>query len=260
MNPSRLLVIANNVFWEVIRDRVLYLLGFFALFLAASVQILPEVAAATEDKMFLDVGLGAMSALGLIVAVFVGTGLINKEIEKRTVYILIAKPMSISEFIIGKYIGLSTVIFVLVAAMMGIYWGLLELNQIPYPSLTALIVSAGFLVLELSLITAAAILFGAFTSSLIATLLTFGIYFMGHLSQATIRWNQLVENPGFKQITETLFIIVPDLSRLNLKNLAVYGMAALPDPLALVVNAGYGIVYIIALLAMAIVIFSRQEF
>ena len=260
MNPSRLLVIANNVFWEVIRDRVLYLLGFFALFLAASVRILPEVAAATEDKMFLDVGLGAMSALGLIVAVFVGTGLINKEIEKRTVYILIAKPMSISEFIIGKYIGLSTVIFVLVAAMMGIYWGLLELNQIPYPSLTALIVSAGFLVLELSLITAAAILFGAFTSSLIATLLTFGIYFMGHLSQATIRWNQLVENPGFKQITETLFIIVPDLSRLNLKNLAVYGMAALPDPLALVVNAGYGIVYIIALLAMAIVIFSRQEF
>ena len=123
MNPSRLLVIANNVFWEVIRDRVLYLLGFFALFLAASMRILPEVAAVTEDKMFLDVGLGAMSALGLIVAVFVGTGLINKEIEKRTVYILIAKPMSISEFIIGKYIGLSTVIFVLVAAMMGIYWG-----------------------------------------------------------------------------------------------------------------------------------------
>lgn len=260
MNLSRLLVIANNAFWETIRDRVLYLLGFFTLFLLVSQRVLPEVAAATENKMFLDVGLGAMSVLGLIVAVFVGTGLINKEIEKRTVYILIAKPMSISEFIVGKYVGLSTVIFVLVAAMMGIYWGMLELMQIPYPSLTALIISAGFLVLELSLITAAAILFSVFSSSLIATLLTFGIYFMGHLSQATIRLNQLVENPGFKQITETLFLIVPDLSRLNLKNLAVYGMAALPDPLTLVLNAGYGMVYTIGLLAIAIVIFSRREF
>jgi len=148
VNPRRMLVIAKNVFAEALRDRVLYLIGLFGLLLVGSKQILPEVAAATEDKMFLDVGLVAMTVLSLIVAVFVGTGLISKEIEKRTVYILVAKPISYSELILGKHLGLSAVLAVLVAAMMVLYLGICALSQTAYPSLAALAIAAVFLVLN----------------------------------------------------------------------------------------------------------------
>ncbi len=260
VNPRRMLVIAKNVFAEAIRDRVLYLIGLFGLLLVGSLQILPEVAAATEDKMFLDVGLVAMTVLSLIVAVFVGTGLISKEIEKRTVYILVAKPISYSELLLGKHLGLSAVLAVLVAAMMVLYLGICVLSQTAYPSLAALTIAAVFLVIQLSLITAVAIMFGVLTSSLLATLLTFGVYLMGNLSQDMVRLNQFVNNPSFSRMTDGIYLIFPDLSRLDLKNLAVYGMAALPDRLTLLLNAGYGLVYTLGLLAIAIVLFSRREF
>lgn len=260
MNPRRTLVIAKNVFAEAIRDRVLYLIGLYGLLLVLSWQILPEVAAATEDKMFLDVGLGAMTVLGVIVAVFVGTGLISKEIEKRTVYILVAKPISYGELILGKHLGLSAVLAVLVAAMTVLYLGICGLSKTDYPSLAALAIASVFLVIQLSLITAVAIMFGVLTSSLLATLLTFGVYLMGNLSQDMVRLNQLVDNQSFSRLTDGIYLIFPDLSRLDLKNLAVYGMDALPDGQNLLLNAGYGLVYTIGLLAIAIGIFSRREF
>src|SRR6056297_2349420 len=117
MNFGRVFVIAKNVFQEMVRDRILYIIGFYALILAIALRVLPEFAAATEDKMFLDFGLGTMSIVTLIVAIFLGTGLVNKEIDKRTVLVLIAKPVSRSEIISGKFLGLSAVLAVLVAAM-----------------------------------------------------------------------------------------------------------------------------------------------
>ncbi|NES93287.1 MAG: ABC transporter permease, partial [Okeania sp. SIO2B9] len=100
MNLGRILAISQNVFWEVIRDRILYLIVFFTLLMIAAIRLIPELSVGTEDKIILDFGLAVMSVLGLIVTVFIGTALVNKEIEKRTVYVLIAKPLSRSELII----------------------------------------------------------------------------------------------------------------------------------------------------------------
>lgn len=260
MNLGRIGIVAQNVFWEVIRDRILYLIGFYALFLLGSIRLIPEVASTTSDKMLLDFGLAGMSILGLIVAVFVGAGLINKEIDKRTIYVLISKPMSQSEFIIGKHLGITAVISVLIAAMTAIYLAILTLSQIPYPSLESLLIAAVFMVFELSLVAAVAILFGVFLSTILATLIAFGVYFMGHLSPDMMRLNQLVDNPGFQRITTLIYLIFPDLSKLDLKNVAVYGLGALPEPQTLALNLGYGVVYIILLLAIAIAIFSVREF
>jgi len=104
--------------------------------------------------------------------------------------------------------------------------------------------------------------FGVLTSSLLATLLTFGVYLMGNLSQDMVRLNQLVNNHelGYSRMTDGIYLIFPDLSRLDMKNMAVYGMAALPDRLTLLLNAGYGLVYTLGLLAIAIAIFSKREF
>lgn len=256
---GRSFAIATHVFREVIRDRVLYLVALFAIGLVAAMVLLPQVAVGTENKIILDLGLAAMGVLGLVVAVFVGTGLVNKEIEKRTVLVLMAKPISRAEFIIGKHLGLSAVLAVLVALMTIIYLVVLLINRVSFP-LDSILIAVLFLFLELSLITAVAILLGVFTSSLLATLLTFAVYLMGHLAPDLIKLGQLSKNPGLERFTQGLYLVLPDLSRLDLKNQAVYGIGLLPSPQELLTNTLYALVYITLLLSIAILVFSRREF
>ncbi|PMB42114.1 ABC transporter permease [Fischerella thermalis CCMEE 5205] len=259
MNFGRLYVIATNVFREVVRDRILFMLGFYIIILATAIYFLPEFAAATEDKMFLDFALAAMNLLGLVVAVFVGTGLINKEIEKRTVLVLIAKPISRAELLVGKYLGLLSLLAVLTTAMTAITLVFLQLGQVPY-SIASILISAFFLFLQLSLMTAVAITLGVFTSSLLATVLTFAVYLMGNITQDILQLGRLGRKHGIETLTQALYLVLPDLSRLDVKNDAVYGLAALPNPTTLISNVGYGLLYTLMLLAIAILIFSQREF
>lgn len=253
---GRIVAIAKNIFWQVIRDRILYILGIFALLMVAAVELIPEVAASLEDKIILDVGLAAISILSLIVAVFVSTNLINQEIEKRTVYLLVSKPVSRPELIIGKHFGLWAVLAVLLGVMTLIYMGVLSLNQIPYPGQT-IAISNVFLWVKFGLIAAAGILLGVLTSSLLATLLTFGVYIMGSMSRDLLELGQISDSPTIENLMTGIYIVLPDLARLDLKNDAVYGQ--LPSVTTLLTNGGYGIVYTILLLALAIAIFSRRE-
>ncbi len=259
MSLGRIFVLATNVFREVVRDRILYIIGFYALILAAAIRLLPEVAATTEHKIFLDFGMAAMSVLGLIVAIFVGTGLVNKEIEKRTVLVLIAKPISRFEFITGKHLGLSAVLALLITVMTAIYLVILQFGNISYP-LGSILLAALYLFFQLSLIIAVAIVLSVFTSSVLATLLTFAVYLMGNFSRDLVELGRLSRNPGLQSITQGLYLVLPDLSRLDLKNQAVYGPDLLPDPLTLIANAAYGLFYTVLLLMIAILIFSRREF
>jgi ABC-type transport system involved in multi-copper enzyme maturation permease subunit len=250
---------AKNVFQEVIRDRILYIIGFYAIILAVANRAIFEFAATTQDKIFLDVGLAVMNVIGLIVAVFIGTGLVNKEIEKRTIFMLIAKPISRSEFITSKYLGLSGVLGVLLASMTFIYLVFLQLGKMSYP-LPSILLAILFLFLQLTLITAVAVTLGVFTSSLIATALTFAVYLMGNITKDLVALGRLSENPAVERITQGLYLILPDLSRLDLKNDAVYGLQAIPDTMTLLSNAGYGLLYSFMLLAIAILIFLKKEF
>ncbi|MDB9375125.1 ABC transporter permease [Nodularia sphaerocarpa] len=259
MNFARVFVIAKNVFQEMVRDRILYIIGFYALLLAIALRVIPEFAAATEDKMFLDFGLGSMSIVTLIVAIFVGTGLVNKEIDKRTILVLIAKPVSRSEIITGKFLGLSTVLAVLVAVMTVIYLAFLQLGNIPHSALS-IVIAGGFLILQLSLITAVAITFGVFTSSLLAVTLTFAVYLMGNITSDLVNLGRLSNSPVIERITKGLYLILPDLSRLDFKNDAVYGLLALPNATALITSVAYALFYSVMLLAIANFVFSRREF
>jgi ABC-type transport system involved in multi-copper enzyme maturation permease subunit len=259
MNIARTFVMSKNVFQEVIRDRILYIIGFYAIVLAIANRTIFEFAATTQNKIFLDVGLALMNVICLIIAIFVGTGLVNKEIEKRTILMLIAKPISRSEFITSKYLGLSGVLAVLIVAMTAIYIGFLQLSKMSYPT-DSILIAIIFIFLQLTLITAVAITLGVFTSSLIATALTFAVYLMGNITQDLVALGRLSQNPGVERITQALYLILPDLSRLDFKNDAVYGMQALPDTITLIINAGYGLVYSFMLLAIAIFIFLRREF
>jgi ABC-type transport system involved in multi-copper enzyme maturation permease subunit len=256
---SRVMVIARNVFLEVIRDRVLYLIALFALLMVAASLLLPPISAGAEDKIILDLGLAAIHLLSVIIAVFVGTGLINKEIEKRTVLVLMAKPVSQAEFIVGKHLGLSAVLAVMLTALGVIFALVLMLNGVAFP-LGSIAIAIVFMTLEAMLITAVAILFGVFTSSLLATLLTFAVYLMGHLTQDLVGFGQLSESPGLQRITNALYLILPDLERLNLRNAAIYGPELMPDPLSLGSHLAYALLYMALLLALATLVFSRRQF
>jgi len=256
---GRTFTIASHVFREVIRDRVLYLIGLFAILIIPTAGFLPKVAAGTQDKILLDLGLASMGILGLIVAIFIGTGLVNKEIEKRTVLVLIAKPISPAEFIVGKHLGLTAILAVLLAAMTVILLIVLLFAQVSF-SFFSILLAIFYLLIQLSLITAVAILLGVFTSSLLATLLTFAVYLMGHLSPDLVKLGKLAKNPTVELVTQGLFLILPDLSRLDLKNQAVYGLYLFPSWETLLTSLAYGVLYIILLLAIATFTFSRRQF
>jgi Cu-processing system permease protein len=257
MNIFRVWAIGTNVFREVFRERVLYVAALFGVALVIAVLLLNEVSGGAEGKISLDAGLAGITLLGLTVAAFMGAGLINKEIEKKTALVLMAKPMSRSEFIVGKHLGLTSILGVLVLLMNLMLFGVMTWRGIPF-SWTTLTVSGLYLVLELSLITAVALLFSVFTSSLIATVLTFAVYLMGHFSQNLVTLSQTIKTDSVKSIVKGIYLVFPDLSRLDLKNQAVYGL--LPDSGTMALNAGYGVLYIILLLAIASLIFSRREF
>ncbi|WP_013324540.1 ABC transporter permease [Gloeothece verrucosa] len=257
MSLARIWAIAANGFREVIRDRILYFIGFFALILLFALKLLPNISLGTHEKIFLDLGLGIMGILGAIVAIFVGTGLINKEIEKRTVLVLIPKPISRTEFIIGKHLGLCAVLAVMLTVMSGIFLLLLYGSKINYsPGL--LLLSQLYLLLELALLTAVAIAFGVFTSSILATLLSLGIYLMGHLSTDLLKLGQISKNTNLEALTRNLYLILPDLERLNLRNEVAYGIW--PNGSLLLSDALYAILYTAILLGIAIIIFSRRQF
>lgn len=253
----RIWAIAANGFREVIRDRILYFIGFFALLMAFAWRLLPEIAVGTHQKIFLDLGLAAIGLLGVMVAVFVGTGLINKEIDKRTILVLIPKPLSRAEFILGKHLGLSGVLAVMLGVMLVIYLLMLLGMKVSFQPLP-LIVSVFYLGLELILIAAVAIAFGVFTSSILATLMTFGVYLMGHISKDLIQLGIISKNPNILAITKNIYLILPDLERLNFRNEAVYGL--LPSADVLIGNALYSLVYTGLLLGISILIFSRRQF
>lgn len=259
MNLIRIIVLAQNVLQEVLRDRILYITAFYAILLAIAYRAIQEFAATSLDKIFLDFGLSAMNILGLIIVIFLGTGLVNKEIEKRTIFVLIAKPISRSEFIISKYLGLCSVLAVLLAIMTAIYIGFLQFGSISYP-LQSLLLAVLFMFLQLSLINAVSVALGVFTNSLVAAVLAFAIYLMGNISQDIVKLGSLSKNLRVEQITQGLYLILPDLSRLDLKNTAVYGLPALPDTVTLISNLGYGMLYSCVMLSIATLIFLQREF
>ncbi|NJL82583.1 MAG: ABC transporter permease [Chloroflexaceae bacterium] len=254
---ARIWAIAANGFREVLRDRILYVIGFFGALFLFAVTFIPKIALDAEGQILPNLGLGAIALLSTIVAIFVGAGLINKEIDKRTVLVLIAKPISRAELIIGKHLGLFGVLLILVFILSVLCFGLLSAFGVDYP-LGSFALAQVYLCLELLLLIAAALAFGAFTSSILATLLSFGVFLMGHVSQDLLELGKISQNPGIERLTRGLYLVLPDLSRLNLRNDAVYNL--LPSGGELISSALYALVYTIMLLGIAIFIFSQREF
>lgn len=259
VNFSRFAAIATNVFREVVRDRILYVIGFYVLVLVLAVRLLPDLSAGAYPKIVLDLGLGTIELLGVFITAFVGTALINKEIDKRTMLVLVSKPISRGELIIAKFFGLWAVLLVAIVSMAIVTLPIAALSNIEIP-LGSFAIAVAFLGLKLAVLIAVAILFGVFTSSLLASFLTLATYLAGSFSRDLLQLAETTNNESFKPISTVLYIVLPDLLRLDVKNEAIYGMAAMSDAGTLWLNVLYGVTYILVLLALAIAIFRQRQF
>lgn len=261
--------IALNVFRESVRDKVLYNLVLFAIILMAASYLIGQLTAGQDVKIIKDLGLSATSLFGLFVAVFIGIGLVSKEVERRSVYSLLAKPIHRYQMVVGKYAGLVLTLIVNVAIMaaaqyavlayMG--WGASPEIQRSWdaPALDPAILKAIVLILvELMVITAIALFFSTFSTPILSAAFTFGFFIVGHFSTDLRNFQQVVDSPAAAKLARGLYWILPNLAQFDVKTQVVH---AQPVPLGyLAVTSAYAALYIAVLLVAAVVIFSRRDF
>ena len=173
-------VIAFNAFRESLRDKILYNLVLFAGLLIGLSVLLADLSITEHHKVIADMGLAAINLIGVIIAIFVGISLVNKEIERRTIYTIMARPISRASFIMGKYLGLALTLFVNMAIMLAVFLLTLWLNHVPIqPSIFQ---AVALIFVEILVVTAIALFFSTFTSTTLSAIFTLGFYVIGHLT------------------------------------------------------------------------------
>lgn len=248
--------IALNTFREAVRDRILYAILIFALVMLAGSTILVTISVGGEVKIIKDLGLACISIFGTLIAIFLGIGLVSKEIERRTLYTIITKPIHRYQFILGKYLGLVLTLLVNVAVMA---LGLLGLAYLwEGVSSLRLFLAVLFIFLELMLVTALALLFSAFSSPTLSAIFTLSLFVAGHLSGDLRLFAARFGGAVTKLSAETLYFLLPNLSRLNFKDQAVHGFGV--DGGSMGLSFLYAIFYIAALVLAAMAIFERRDF
>ncbi|MDQ4120990.1 MAG: ABC transporter permease [Acidobacteriota bacterium] len=254
---TKITVIARNAFREAVRDRVLYNLVLFVLLITAAAIFLGELTAGQEARVITNLGLTAMLLFGAFISIFVGIGLVSKEIEKRTVFAIFAKPVGRGEFLVGKYLGLCLTLAVNVLVM-GV--GLsLALFYVGDASLAASAWSAVFLIfLELTILTAVAILFSSFSSPALSALLTFFVFIIGHSSSALKDMADSLGTASAQFFFNALYYILPNLAYFNFVTAAANGKT--PSANHIFGAVAYAAVYVSILLAASVLIFSRRNF
>ena len=252
---SPIAYIALNTYRETIRDKVLYNLVLFALIMIGSSYILSQISIYQEVKIIKDLGLASIAMFGSVIAVFIGIGLVSKEIDKRTVYSLLPKPVSRVHFILGKYGGLCLTLAVNVTIMtVGFYALLFMYTHTFEPSLLEAIY---LIYLELMILTALALLFSTFTSAILSGVMTGFLYVVGHFSADLKHFDSVVDSSFLPQLTRLVYYLVPNLRNFDVKSRVVAGDVV---PLSFIgYSTAYAVLYVSILLVLAAVIFKRRN-
>ena len=255
----RVVAIARNTFREAVRDRVLYNLVLFVLLLSVGTVFLGAASASQDAKIIVDFGLTAMLLFGAFIAIFVGVGLVWKEIERRTLYAIFAKPVGRGEFLLGKYLGLCVTLALNVAVMgTGVTLVLLYVAGGSTPLLLALWPTVALIYLELTILTAVALLFSAFSSPIFALFGSLAVVLIGHFTTDLKGFAGLFDAPAMRAVLTALYYGLPNLSTFSLITPAAHGIA--PAPLYLATALVYAAAWDVALLAAAVLLFARRDF
>lgn len=253
---SRVLAVAANTFRETVRERVLYNLVFFAIVMTLSGMLLGQLSIRQDEKIIKDIGLGAMDLFGTLIAVFIGVGLIGKEIERRSLYPLLAKPLTRSEFYLGKFLGLVFTLFVNVSVMTaGLVLTLAFTGRRPDPLLLA---AVGPLFLGLVLTVALAMLFSTVSSSAaLASVFTVVAVVAGRFTDVIRNMREVA--PGVPPwLVEALYATLPNFRNFDFKDRVAYGDSVPAAVLGWVVV--YAAAYVAVVLAIGLASFRSRDF
>ena len=254
---SRIFHIAANTFREAVRDRVLYNLIAFALLLTGAAIFVGQISIEIERLVVINLGLTAVSLFGVVIAIFIGIGLVSKEIEKRTLYTVLSRPVARWEFIAGKFFGLSGTLVVNTLCMaLGVFAALLYVSRNLNGADAWVLVAIYFIVLQFVIVTALALLFSSFSSPLLSAVFTFCLFVSGTFTEDLRGFAQLTH--GFTRWLATGAIYaIPNFSALNVISQVAHG-----EPLSgqlIFWNSAYALVYSLAVLSLAILIFERRN-
>jgi ABC-type transport system involved in multi-copper enzyme maturation permease subunit len=251
-------IVAINTFREAVRDRVLYNLVLFALMMIGAAILVGQISLGIERLVIINLGLSAISLFGLVMAIFIGVGLVYKEMEKRTLYTLLAKPIRRSEFLVGKYGGLLLTLLVNTSFMtLGLAAALYYVGR-PFMRADAwILVAIYFILLELALVTALALFFSCFSSPMLSALFTLGFYVTGVFGTDIRDFGQFTDNTALKVATRFIYYLVPNFHNFNVIALVAHGEAI---PAALIwQNTLYAVLYVALVLVAASAVFSRRN-
>ena len=251
----KVLSIAFNTFRENLRDKLLYNLLIFALLMIGSSLILMRLTLGEFHRLILDIGLGSINFFGVLIAIFVGIGLVSKEIEKKTIYTIISKPVARFQFLLGKYVGLSLTLLINTAIMACGLLAVLYMQDVPIHAV--LFKALIMIVVEFMVITAVALLFSTFSSTTFSAIFTLALYVIGHLTPDLKAFGEKMGGAG-KMILEGMYYVLPNLDRFNLKGHVTHQLdVSISD---LLVIGAYGMAYTVFLLTLASIIFQRRDF
>ena len=255
---KRVGIVALNTFREAVRDRVLYNLVFFALLMMLAAVVVGQISIGIEESVIVSLGLSAISVIGLLIAVFIGVALVSKEMEKRTLYALLAKPVRRWEFLLGKFGGLVLTLAVNTAALAaGLFLVMLYVKHSLQREDAVVLVAVYFIWLKLALIVALALLFSCYTTPLLALLFTSGLYIVGLYVQELRDLPAQVMSPAMTAFTKWLSYLLPNFENFNVMAMAAHGRAV-PGTLTLQ-NTLYAVIYCTIVLTGATAVFSRKN-
>lgn len=254
----KILAIAENTFKEAIRDKILYSLILFALLMIGSSLILGMISINIETKVTLDVGLSAMSAIGAVIAIFIGINLVHKEVDKKTLYSILAKPVERTQFILGKFFGLAFTLLVNLLIMVAGLVAVLVYLRHGFSGVHGSLFAAAFLIfLQLLLITGIALVFSSFSTPALSAMFTLALYFIGQFNADIKHFGVMSKNGLLKGVTACLYYLLPNFGNFNVIAGASHGK---PIAGALLLNdVAYSAVVLAILLSASALIFSRRD-
>ncbi len=247
--------IALLTFKEAIRSKILYLLLFFAVGLISISWIIGQLTVGDELKIIKDLGINSIHFFGVLITVFIGIQLVFREMEKRTIYMVLSKPLRRYHFLLGKFFGMALTLFLILCTLVSVFYLVLFLKGDSNPRL---LWSFYMIYLEWLLITGIALLFSSFSTPLLSTMLTLASFFMGHLTESLLMLKSRLSSEFSISLLTLLFYALPNLEMFNVRTQMVHQLAL---PSGFFVQATlYWILYLLSLLLLAITIFQKKDF
>jgi len=254
---TRISHIARNTFREAVRDRVLYNLIAFAVLMSVAAILVANISINIERLVVINLGLTAVSLFGIVISIFVGIGLVSKEIEKRTLYTVLSRPVRRWEFILGKFFGLAGTLAVNTFFMaIGVFSALLYVSRHFERAYAWLLVALYFIVLQFIVITALALLFSSFSSPLLSAVFAFSLFVIGSFAE-DLRGFAAMTTGIARWLALGSAYLVPNFSALN-----VIGSVAHAQPVSgqlVIYNTAYALIYATMVLSAAVVIFEHRN-